>query len=177
MTQQYSPSQMPDQPYGQQPAYYPPQPQKKSHTLRNVLLIMGLLLILFVGGCFALVGAGLNAADKAIKANDNRPGGADNPLSITEGKAFEVDGFEYARGWKVVGGPFGLDIKNLKVTNNRDDKDSAFVEVKFMKGSEVLAMADCSSSPIPVGQTVTLTCSSTDNLPKQYGKLTINDSF
>ena len=168
-----------DQPAQQSPppGYFPPQPQKKSHTVRNVFLALGLIFILFVGGCFAIVGAGLNAADKAIKENDSRAGGADNPLTIVEGKAFEVDGFNYAAGWKLVGSQFGLDIKNLKVTNNREDEDSALVEIKFMKGSEVVADADCTSDPITVGQTVTLTCISADKLPKNFDEITINDTF
>jgi hypothetical protein len=161
-----------------QQANYPPQaPQKKSHTVRNIFLVLILLSVLFVGGCFALVGAGLNAADKAIKESDNRAGGADNPMAIVEGKAFEVDGFEYASGWKITNSAFGFDLKNLKVTNNREDKDSALVEIKFMRGTEVLASADCVSDPIAVGQTVSLTCLSTDKLPKRYDEITINDTF
>ena len=163
--------------YAEQAAQPQPPAPKKKHTLRNVLLILVLVFVLFVGGCFALVGAGLSAADKAIKENDNRPGGADNPLTIAEGKAFEVDGFAYAAGWKIVGSPIGFDVKKLKVTNNRDDKDSAIVEIKFMRGTEVLALADCSTEPIAVGQTTSLTCISTDKLPKKYDEITINDTF
>ena len=72
---------------------------------------------------------------------------------------------------------FGLDITNLKVTNNRDDKDSAIVEIKFWKGSEVLASADCTTSPIAPGTTARVTCISGDKLPKSYEKITINDTF
>ncbi len=33
--------------------------------------------------------------------NDDTLGGPNNPLTITEGQAFEVDGFEYADGWTI----------------------------------------------------------------------------
>jgi hypothetical protein len=153
-------------------------PVKKKHTVRNVILGLMLLAILFVGGCFALLGAGLNAADKAIKEDANKPGGTDNPLTIVAGKPFEVDGFKYAAGWRVRNDALGdMDITGLKVTNHRDSKDSAIVEIKVWKGKEVVAAADCTSDPIAVGTTVSLTCLSTDRLPKAYDEITINDSF
>jgi hypothetical protein len=162
---------------------YPPQqqPPKKSHTLRNVLLVvLGLIILGFVG-CSVLVGTAVNEVDKSVKASeakDAEPGGPDNPLEIKVGEAFEVSDFKYAAGWSVGSDGLGdLAIKNLKVENNRDDKDSALVEIKFLKGDEVLASADCTTSPITPGQTVTVDCLSADKLPKQYDKITINDSF
>jgi hypothetical protein len=156
-------------------------PGKKSHTLRNVLLvILGLIVLSFVG-CVAILGSAVNEADKAIKnaeAKDEEPGGPENPLTINEGKAFEVSGFNYSDGWKVVDDGIGdVGIKGLKVTNNRDTKDGAIVEIKFLRGNEVVALADCSTEQIPVGQTTTLDCTSGDNLPKKYDKITINDTF
>ncbi|EAP98567.1 hypothetical protein JNB_00325 [Janibacter sp. HTCC2649] len=41
-----------------------------------------------------------------------------------------------------------MELKNLKVTNyrdDRDDRDDPFGQVKFMNGNEVLATIDCSS--------------------------------
>jgi hypothetical protein len=166
MTEQ---STYPAQPYSEAP--------KKSHTVRNVLLGITLLAVLLIGGCLALIGGAANEIDKAIKEDANKEGGTDNALTIKEGEAFEVDGFNYAAGWSV-GNEFGSpDIKALKVTNNRNDRDSAIVEIKFMRGTEVLAAADCTTSPIPVGQTVTLNCFSGDKLPKTYDEITINDTF
>jgi hypothetical protein len=170
----------------QQGGYYPPpgyaqEPPKKSHTLRNVLLvILGLTILGFVG-CSVLLGSAVNEIDKSIEASeaeDAEPGGPDNPLEIKVGEPFEVSNFKYAAGWSVVNDGLGdVDIKNLKVENNRADKDSALVEIKFLKGNEVLALVDCTSSSITPGQTVTVDCFSTDKLPKQYDKITINDSF
>ena len=63
------------------------------------------------------------------------------------------------------------------MTNERDKKDSALVEIKLWKGSEVLALADCTTEPIAPNTTVTLSCLSGDKLPKKYSKITINDTF
>lgn len=156
-----------------------PPPKKERHTLRNVLLAIIAFGVLFIGGCFAIVGLAANEVgkeiDKAVEA-DSEPGGPDNPLKIVEGESFEVLGFEYAAGWRI-SDEFGFDVKGLKVTNNRDDKDSALVELKLWRGSEVLAVADCTTEPIAVGTTTSLSCISADDVPKTYDKITINDAF
>ncbi len=83
----------------------------------------------------------------------------------------------YAEGWKVTK-EFGLaNVTGLKVTNNRDHKDAALVEIKLMKGSEVLAVVDCTTEQIQKGQTTTLDCTSADKLPDDYDEITINDTF
>lgn len=169
--------------YGQQyPQGYPPQqPQKKSHTLRNVLLVIGALFVLSIGGCLAVVGLGVNAVDDAIEeseAEDREPGGPDNPLDITVGDAFSVNDFDYDAGWSV-GADFvdDVDIKQLKVTNTGDQADEVIVEIKFWQDNEVLALADCSSDQIDPGTKVTVNCFSTDDLPKNYNRVTINETF
>lgn len=172
----------PSQPTYQQPQQpvYPtqPAPPKKKHTLRNVLIAIIVIILLMIAGCMALIGGVANEVDKAIKENDNRAGGTNNPLTIREGEPFEVDGFNYAGGW-TVGKEFGgfVAVKGLKVTNNREDRDSALVEIKFWRGSEVLALTDCTTEPIAPKTTVTVTCSSSDKLPSNYSKITINDTF
>lgn len=179
MTEQHPPQ----QPYGQQqpqPGYYtPPQPKKK-HTARNILIVMGVLFVVFVGGCVAVVGMVGNEVSDAIdesEAKDKEPGGPDNPMDITEGQAFEVSGFNYQKGWTIKPNTFGWDVVKLRVENNRDDKDSALVEIKLWKGQEVLALADCTSEPIAVGTITRLTCTTADDFPKGYDRITINDTF
>lgn len=155
-------------------------PEKKSHTLRNVLLVILALIVLSFVGCVAFLGTAVNEADKAIKnseAKDEEPGGPENPLTIEEGKAFEVSGFSYKAGWKVVDDFGTVGINRLRVTNNRDTKDGAIVEIKFLVGDEVVALADCTTEQIPVGQTTKVDCGSGDELPKKYDRITINDTF
>lgn len=162
-----------------QPGAYPyPPPPKKSHTVRNVLLGIGLVMVLMIGGCIALIGGAANEIDKAITEGETESGSRANPVTIRSGEAFEVRGFDYAAGWTLGTDGLGdLVVKKLKVTNNRDDSDSAFIEIKLWRGSEVLASVDCSTDPIEVGTTVSLSCTSIDAKPKSYDKITVNDSF
>lgn len=177
----------PQQPYGQAPAYpqqpygYAQAPQKESHTLRNVLLILGLLFILLAGGCVAIVALAANEVDNAvdkITENDDAPGGVNNPLTINEGEGFEVYGFKYQDGWTVGADSVGdIDIQGLKFENDRDKSDSAFADIKFFSGNELVGTATCSSETAEVGQVVPLTCFSVDDLPTSYDQITIADSF
>ncbi len=187
--------QYPGQPYQQG---YAPRPPKKSHTLRNVLLIIGALLVLLVGGCTAVLVAGGNAVNNAVEeaeASANAPaappaaqqpaaeqddtyGDEKNPVTLTKGKAFDIRGFKYAAGWKIADDGLGsATVEKLKVTNGRGREDSALIEIKLWQGSEIVAAVDCSSDGIAPGTTVTLSCFGTDDLPTSYDKVTINDSF
>lgn len=154
-----------------------PQPEKKKHTVRNIILGLILLFVLFIGGCMALIGGAANEVDKAIKEDANKSGGTDNPMEITEGEAFDVDGFDYSEGWELSNEYKLASIENFKVTNNRDDQDSAFIYVKLWQGTEAVTVIHCSTEQIPVGTTTSLDCGSDDDLAKDYDKITINDTF
>lgn len=154
-----------------------PKPKKK-HTALWVILGIIVAIVVLVGGCLAIVAGGVNEAVNTIEEDANKPGGTSNPLPVVEGEAFEVDGFDYAAGWEIGSDVMGYaEITNLRVTNNRDRRDSAFVAIKFWSGTEVLANVDCSTEPINIGTTVTLGCFSADALPAGYDKVTINDTF
>jgi hypothetical protein len=166
----YGQPQQPQQPYGVQPV-------KQSHTGRNILIVFGVLFLLFVGGCFAVVAVVGNQVNEAV--NDDTPGGPNNPLTITEGEAFEVAGFEYADGWSISADAGGfVSIDNLKLTNSRDKSSRLLVEIKLLNGNEVLAMATCGDfSSIAEDTTITVSCTSGDTLPAEYDKVTIQDAF
>lgn len=163
--------------YGAPQTHYMP-PQQKSHTARNVLIVIGVLFLLLVGGCVAVGLVVSNEVDKAI--NDDTLGGPNNPMTIEPGQGFEVNGFEYGDGWTVGPDASGLvDIQNLKVTNNRGEPDRAIVQIKLLLDDEVLATSNCSNAgdSIPDGITVTLDCYSGDAMPAEYDRVTINDLF
>lgn len=179
-TDDFRPAQQGSQP--PQPAYgqAPPPPQKKGFPWKWVVIIVAIVLLVCCGGFAACTAGVIGTADEVSKSMDSdasKEGGPDNPMPITEGEAFEVDGFNYAAGWKVTEEFGDANITGLKVTNNRDQKDSVMVEIKFMKGSEVLALVDCTTDPIQKGNTVSVDCFSTDKLPDDYDEITINDSF
>ena len=163
--------------------YYPPQQPKKKHTARNIILVLVGLMILAFGGCMALVAGGVNEIDKAITASekqDRASGGPDNPMTIQAGKAFEIRGMEFQKGWKLNSFKgLGTSVERLRVENNRGDEgeDSVFVEIKFMKGNEVLGQSDCSTDGIAFGQMVRASCIATDGVMKRFDRITVNDTF
>jgi len=160
--------------YGQ-PMAYGAQPVQQNHTARNILVVLGVLLLLLLSGCIA---AAVVVGDKFNDAfNDDTPGGPNNPLTITEGQPFEVAGFEYAAGWSITADANGyVSIENLELTNDRDGPSRLLVEIRLLSGNEVLASADCGNfESIPENTTVTVSCSSTDTLPTAYDRVTIQD--
>jgi Protein of unknown function (DUF2510) len=165
--------------YGQPQPYMAAQPVKQSHTARNILIVFGVLFLLVVGGCVAVVAIVGNEVNDAV--NDESLGGPNNPLTITEGQAFEVDGFEYADGWDIVDAPVSglLEIENLKVTNHRGKADRLWVEISLLNASEIVATATCFTGDgvdkVPEETTVSVDCTSSDTLPATYDKITIND--
>jgi hypothetical protein len=166
--------------YGQpQQPYLAAQPVKQSHTGRNILIVFGVLILLFVGGCFAVVAIVSDKVNEAV--NDDTLGGPNNPLTIEEGKSFEVAGMEYADGWDISADAGGLvAVENLKVTNHRGKADRVFVEIKLLNANEILAMSTCTAGnldKVPKDTTVTLDCTSSDTMPTAYDKVTIQDAF
>ena len=170
------------QPGYAQPTYGQPyltQPVEKSHTARNILIVFAVLFLVLVGGCIAVVAVVGDKVNDAV--NDDTVGGPNNPLTITEGQAFEVNGFEYADGWSIVGEPVSQTwhIDNLKMTNHRGKADRLDVKISLLNGSEVVATAFCTVgdgiNKIPEDVTVTVDCTSPDPLPEAYDKITIND--
>lgn len=165
--------------YGQ-PQYAAPQPAQKSHLARNLLIVFGVLVLLFVGGCTALVYVAYDKVDEAV--NDDTVGGPNNPLTITEGQAFEVAGFDYGAGWSIGPAQFGgtVEVADLKVTNHRGKADRLIVEIKLLSSNEIVATASCTASgvdKIPEDVTATVECSSSDPMPAAYDTVTIQDSI
>lgn len=165
---------MTNQPYPQQP--YQPQPVKKKHTVRNVLLIILALGILCIGGCFAILGAAVNEAGKAMDDETKN----DTPTKVTEGGAFTHDGFKVAAGWKVKREQFGgVSLSGVKVTNaSKDNQRSALLTFTFYKGTENLAEVECSSNELQAGESSGMQCFSTaEKFPSGYDTIKVADAF
>ena len=180
-TEHQRPAQTPGvPPPGQPQGMVPGAPPRKSGALKWVLIIGAIVLLLCFGGFAACTAGVIGSADEVVKSieeGESESGARAAPVTITEGEAFEVRGFDYAGGW-TVGEEFDtIELEDLKVTNNRDDADSAIVEIKFMSGSEIVASVDCTSDILQPGQTATLSCFSGDQLPDDYDEITINDTF
>ncbi len=163
--------------YGMPQGYGVVQPvvPQKSHLARNLLIVFGVLFLVFIGGCVAIVAVVDSTVDSTL--NDDSVGGPNNPLGISPGAGFEVNGFKYADGWTLGADASGLMVvEGLKLTNDRGKTDQAFVTISVLMGDEVLAESTCTSgNRIPEGRTVTLTCASGDSLPSEYDEVTIQD--
>ena len=70
-----------------------------------------------------------------------------------------------------------LEVSRLRVTNNRDEGDEVIAEIKLWAGREILAQAECTTEEIEVGTQVTVDCFSADPFPRNYDRVTINDTF
>ena len=154
-------------------------PPKKSHLARNIILGVVAVLILACGGCFAIVGVGANEVDKAIKEEAEN----DKPKAVTEGQAFEHDGYEIAAGWKVADEEFGgTNITGLKVTAAEADEDvdggrSAFLTFRFYKGTDVLLEVSCNSNEMQVGESSKMDCYGDGEKVSGWDSIKVADSF
>lgn len=183
--QQPAPGQQPYQPYGQQ---YPPNPygsgqQQKNHTTRNVLLIIGVLVVLFCGGAIVGVVALVNNAGNAIDdAFDTEyRGSEDDPIEVEEGESFEIRGFEYDEGWTVGEDDTGsglVVIDGLAATNKRDDGESYSVSLvfSFYENNEGVGDISCSSNTtIREDKTARFTCYGA-TVPDSYDSIEVYDN-
>jgi hypothetical protein len=191
MSQQPPPYGAPEpQPYsnpygpGQYPNPYPQAP--KSNGTRNVLLIVGLVVVLFCGGIVALGAWAVVSVKDGIEDSfdSDYRGSSKDPLTITEGQAFEIRDFEYAEGWSFVRTPDPDDINNeqitgLSVTSDREDAESwdrPSITFTFRDGTRVLAQVDCRVDvSLSEGDTADMDCTGYDDLPTDYETLRVYD--
>ena len=160
------------------PGYYQQQPPKKKHTVRNVLLIIIGIFVLFMAGCFALVGGVATEMDKALDDEAKN----DKPREVSEGKAFTHDGYEVDAGWKVATDFGTVTINNLRVTAAEGDPDfeggrTAMLTFRFYDGTENLAEVTCSGKELQVGESSSMDCFSGDKMPKGYKTIKVADAF
>lgn len=154
-----------------------PKPKKK-HTVRNVILGLILVMVLFIGGCLALIGGAANEIDKAIKEGENQEGGSNNPIEITEGEGFTIGDIDYLPGWKFEDGLIGADVTGLRVTNNSDDSDFPSIEFRFFTGTEELVEISCGLfKEVQPGTTARIECSGDQPLPTEFDRITVQNSF
>ncbi|WP_158648000.1 hypothetical protein [Nocardioides houyundeii] len=179
MTEQTQPPAMPPGGSYPQGSYQPQPPPKKKHTLRNVLLLLVLVFVLFIGGCIALVGGAANEVAKEIDKSVAAEAENDKPKPVVEGKAFTHDGFNVASGWTVTkDGLGGVTIEGGKVTNDNEDARSALLTFTFYKGKENLAEVECSSNELQAGESSKLDCVSFDSeFPTGYKTIKVADAF
>ncbi len=141
--------------------------------MKKVLLGVVLALVLCGGGCFAMFGAAVNEADKAIKEEERN----DAPTAVAVGKAFTHDDWAVAAGWKLRKDGLGSAEVVADVTNKGDDARTALLTIKVLRGTRVLADITCSTDELEPGQSAAMSCFSSDDFPAKYGKVTVEDTL
>lgn len=163
----------------QQSYYQQPQPQN-SHAVRYVLLALALVMVLLVGGCFAVLGLAADSFEKVIKDAGKKA----TPTTVAAGKAFNHDGFAVDAGWKVVSAEYGgATIENISVTL-KDDQDasgggrSARLTFRLYDDKTVVSEIRCSSNEMQEGESSKMRCNSLGNEDLgTYDTIKVSDSW
>ena len=185
------PAQPPASPYGpgpQQwagaPSPYPP-PKGNGGKIAAIVIAVVLLVVLAVcGGTIALiVWAAKNVDESFADWDPERPGGRDNPIAVSEGEAFEIDGIEYGDGWRVVPPAdeySGHTITGLSGENDRDDEsgESAYLSFTFVDANDnEIGQITCSSDgTISHGRTEQLECTGYDEISGEWDEIEVSAS-
>lgn len=172
-------------PYGGGPSpYQPPRTAGGGKTALIIVAVVALVLLLFCGGIAGLLIWAANRVEDGFDEFDgDRRGGPDNPISVEVGEAFEIDGVDYAAGWRVQPGADQYDedtIVGLKGENNRDDKTSETVSLRFtfVDGDTELGTINCySDGAIGYGNTEEITCKGYDAIPDAYGGIEVSAAY
>lgn len=149
--------------------------------MKKFLIIAGSIVaafILLAGGCAVLLGGVASEVNESIELEES----LDKPKPVKEGAAFTHDGYQIAKGWKVVNEEFGgVTINGLKVTNTKAPGgagDNPMLTFRFYKGSEVLAEVECTSNAVQQGESSAMDCFSlNEEFPKGYQEIRVADMW
>ena len=99
------------------------------------------------------------------------------PCTIQVGHAFQLGKHEVLTGWKVRKDVLG-DVELVGKAKNIGDESSAMaIEVKFLRGSEVVMDVNCSTDSLEPEQTQAISCFSSDDYTTKYDKITAEAMF
>lgn len=178
----------PPNPYQQGPGQpYQYAPPKKSNTTKIVLIVIGVLLVLFCGGCLAVGGLFASGVDDAVDELEetlDSEAANDKPSAVQEGAAFERDGYSVAAGWKVVEEEFsGTNITGMSVTVDAADPDlpdtgrTPYFTFSFYKGKTVLLEVTCNANEMQVGESSKMDCFGDGETITGYDTIKVADAF
>lgn len=172
---------------GYGPGYGGPVPPPSGGSGKAIAIIVGvivLVVVLFCGGIIAAIAVIANNVEDTIDDFDpDRLGGSDNPITVTVGESFEIDGVEYAEGWQVqqpTNDYDGTTIVGLEGTNDRADETSeyAYLTFTFVDADDVeTGQVTCSSSgAITYGNSEVLSCRGFDRIDGAYDHIEVSAS-
>lgn len=173
--------------YGQGPGHGGPVRPSGGGSGKAIAIIIGaivLVVLLFCGGIIAAIVVIANNVEDTIDDWDpERTGGRDNPISVDVGEGFEIDGVEYADGWRVQPPSSEYDgetIVDLQGTNERADGASeyAYLTFTFVDEADVeVGQVICSSEgSISEGNSELLSCSNYERFSGPYDHIEVSAS-
>ncbi|WP_435770688.1 hypothetical protein [Nocardioides sp. SYSU DS0651] len=171
--------------HGPAPSPYQPPRGSTGRTVAIVVSVVVVVLLAICGGVVGLVVWAVNNVGDALDEYDpERAGGRDNPISVEVGEAFEIDGVEYADGWRVqpsTDTASGTTIVGLRGENDRDDGSSETVYLNFTfvgDGDTEVGRVTCTSSGfIAHGNTEELECQGYDEIPESFDHIEVAASL
>lgn len=98
------------------------------------------------------------------------------PCNVKAGQPFQLGKHTVLAGWKVVDAGYGLSMTG-KAKNTGDSASAMIVDVKFLKGDEVLAKVMCTTDELEPGQTAKMDCLGTDAFTRKYTSITVEATF
>lgn len=98
------------------------------------------------------------------------------PCVVTVGSAFALGKHQVLAGWKITDSGFGMTIVG-KAKNVSDDSSTMFINVKFLRGDEVMANVMCNTGELLTGQIETMNCVPDGTYTKKFDKVTAEAAF
>lgn len=98
------------------------------------------------------------------------------PCTIHVGKPFALGQHTVQSGWTIKSGYLGAELTG-KAKNTGDHASAMAVDVKFLKGSEVVMAVSCYTDQLEPGQVQVMKCLSTQEYTKKYDRITAEATF
>lgn len=180
----YQPAQPYQQPYQQPYAQPLPASSGAGKTIAIVVGVIVVLALMLCGGVVAFIFWVANEVEDSVDDWDpDRVGGRNDPITVEPGAAFEIDGIEYAEGWRIQPPTEeyrGDTIVGLTGTNERDDESSksAYLYFTFVDADDVeVGEISCSSDgSIAAGNSEALDCDDFEKIDGPYDHIEVSAS-
>jgi hypothetical protein len=98
------------------------------------------------------------------------------PCAVRVGGAFQLGEHTVLAGWKIKDSGFGMTIVG-KARNTGDKSSTMFINVKFLRGDEVMANVMCNTGELAPGQSEALNCIPDGTYTKKFDKVTAEAAF
>jgi hypothetical protein len=150
-----------------------------THTTRNVVLLVAVAAILFVGGCVAVVGGAVGrfqeqAASGSVTYDMRDFDSRGMTHVVAEGDRFTMLFLRYRPGWTLSDDGRGhATVLGLEAFNQRSETARPAVLFHLLEGRREVAAIRCAAPPVPSVGEAKLRCSSKDVLPSTYSRIRV----